>query len=51
MGVEMDWTTLLDDIFYSFRAMLDEGEGEDDFYNIMDANCRTMEALLGSYLM
>jgi len=49
--MEMAWTGLLDESFSSFRAMLDEGGGEYDFYSTMDANGGTLEALLGSALM
>lgn len=49
--MEMAWPGLLDESFSSFRAMLDEGGGEYDFYSTMDANGGTLEALLGSALM
>lgn len=49
--MEMAWTGLLDENFSSFRAMLDQGGGEYDFYSTMDANGGTLEALLGSALM
>lgn len=49
--MEMAWTGLLDESFSSFRAMLDQGGGEYDFYSTMDANGGTLEALLGSALM
>lgn len=50
-AMEMAWPGLLDESFSSFRAMLDEGGGEYDFYSTMDAHGGTLEALLGSALM